>query len=316
MTAPVLKYYSFILVIILFCIVDSQQARAKSVLIVHSSDIPEYTRPAEVIQDNYYNDVTAISFNPNVTTKDLLDKIITESPLTIFAFGTKAAYLSDIASRHLPQTKILLAQLPLKHLQKLATKNNNIAGISLELDPSTQLLNLMTILPKVQRVGLIYSNSNSLTFKQKAEDISSSIGFNLISAPIDHANQFKRTFKKLAEHIDSFLITYDHLFYNADNLSWLIAKCKKDNIRLFGQSDQLAEVGAMLTVNTDFNYLGYQLLSMAKGIQLPRMQGLKLKHVQTPISTYISMNIKTASLFDIGPHHTNGILIDNYISSQ
>ena len=309
MRVPFLRKSFFCsLVILLLCSVNGQHACAKPVLIVHPADIPQFTRPAEVIEDIYGNDVTVLHFAADVTTGNLLDTIERESPLTIFAFGSKAAYLSYVASVHLPQTKILLAQLPRKHLQKLVTSNNNIAGISLELDPATQLLNVTTILPEVQRVGVMYSDQNSLALIQKAIKIPSSRGFKLISAPIDHAGQFKIIFKKIARHIDSFLITSDPVFYNVENLSWLIGKCKKYNIRLFGQSSQLAEAGALLTVNADLNSLGYQLHAMAQG-----MHDMEFQQVQAPIGTHITMNSKTASLFGVVPQQSYGALIGKYV---
>ncbi len=171
--------------------------------VIPSSDLPQYSQPTQAIKSIFKNDVTVLQFDPNITTTEMLEIIINESPIIICALGTKAAFLAEIASKALPQTKILLAQLPSNHLQKLTKMNKNIFGISLELDPMTQFLNMEAILPDVQRIGVIYSNSNSSYLKQRIQKGVSSTAGGLIAAPINHSTQFTTTLKKMTKPMDT-----------------------------------------------------------------------------------------------------------------
>ncbi len=59
-------------------------------------------------------------------------------------------------------------------LTTLIDKNDNIAGISLELNPATFLLNVAAISPETKKIGMIYT-SNSYHVMERAHEFSSNI---------------------------------------------------------------------------------------------------------------------------------------------
>jgi ABC-type uncharacterized transport system substrate-binding protein len=77
-------------------------------------------------------------------------------------------------------------------------------------------------------------------------------------------------------------------------MDWLKDRCLKDKLICIGQSENLAEIGILLSVRADESNIGTQAASMAINI-LERNQPPATIGVMDPLGTNIIVNRHTAS---------------------
>ena len=94
--------------------------------------------------------------------------------------------------------------------------------------------------------------------------------------------------------MDGIWILQDPITYTLKNMDWLKDRCLKDKLICIGQSENLAEVGILLSVRADETNIGAQAASMAINI-LERDQPPAAIGVMEPLGTNIIVNRRTAS---------------------
>ncbi|GAB4346503.1 MAG: hypothetical protein Kow0089_23890 [Desulfobulbaceae bacterium] len=175
---------------------------------------------------------------------------------------------------------------------------NNIAGISSEVNPGNQFLNLSIFAPDVRRVGVIYSPVHSGEIVEQARGAVQMLGLELVERPIKYSRSFRRTYRELAGEVDGLWILNDPVTFTVENMSWLENRCITDRLVCIGQSRSLTEMGLLLSVRPDISNIGVQAASMAKNILL-RGQSPASIGVMEPLGTQISVNRRTAERIGI-----------------
>lgn len=223
----------------------------------------------------------------------VLTTIMQQKPALIFALGAKAAWFAKSATREKPETAVLFAMALNHQRYQLNDGQSNIAGISADIAPGTQLFNLSLFSPDIKRVGLIYSHKHSDITLEKARLAADILGIQLIAEPITRAKEFKRAWLKISDRIDAFWVLNDPVLYTLENIYWLKNRCLKGRIVCSGQSDNIARFGIILSVNPDIASIGAQASSIAHDIiyrdRKPADIGIK-----TPIGTQLTLNESTA----------------------
>lgn len=227
----------------------------------------------------------------------LKEKFFAVRPALIFALGAKAAYVAKLWTQDRQDIPVLFAMVLNWQRYKLLDDNTNIAGIAAEISPGAQFVNMTMFLPTMRRIGLIYSPLSETIFFQ-AREMAALLGLELVAERIDRAGDFQLAFKRLAGRVDAFWLLNDPVVYTLENVDWLEDRCLKEKLFCVGQTQNLARMGLVLTVNPDLAQIGVQVAAMARNIllhgQKPREIG-----VMEPIGTQLLVNIKTAERIEL-----------------
>ena len=291
---------------------DPAAADDKSwIAILTSDDSPVYTQTIETFKAGTNRDVRLFSLHDDIhQTPALRETILAKPPTLIFALGAKAAYAAKLWTSNRQEIPVLFAMVLNWQKYKLLEGQHNMAGISTEINPGNQFLNLSMLAPGVKRIGVIYSPAFSSELVAVARQSTQMLGLTLIEQPIDASQHFEHAYKKLADQVDAIWVLQDPVTYTLKNMDWLKERCLKDKLICIGQSENLAEVGMLLSVRADEANIGAQAASMAINI-LERNQPPDSIGVMEPLGTSIIVNRRTANHIGLElSQHVLGMVTD------
>lgn len=264
------------------------------IAVLTSDDTPVYSQTIETFKAGVDIETRLFSLHDDIRQAPTLrDTILAKPPALIFALGAKAAYAAKLWTSNRQEIPVLFAMVLNWQKYKLLDDQHNVAGISTEINPGNQFLNLSLLAPGIKRIGVIYSPEFSSELVAAARQSTQMLGLTLIEQPIDASQHFEHAYKKLATQVDGIWVLQDPITYTLKNMDWLNERCLKDKLICIGQSENLAEVGILLSVRADESNIGAQAASMAINM-LERHQPPAAIGVMDPLGTSIIVNRRTA----------------------
>ncbi|MCP4683338.1 MAG: hypothetical protein GY864_13490, partial [Desulfobacterales bacterium] len=139
---------------------------------------------------------------------------------------------------------------------------------------------------------------------KQAQEAAKIFNLKLYGKKIDRSKDFKRTFKKIRQEVDAFLVLNDPVIYTLQNMDWLKIRCIKKRLPCIGQSKNIVEHGLVLSINPDIAGIGSQAASIAKNI-IRRHQRPDHIGVMAPLGTQIIINRTTAQRIGLKLHQAS-----------
>lgn len=253
-----------------------------------------YHRPVQSFRAAIPMETREFNLRDNIRRAPQLKREILDDPPTlIFALGAKAAFAAKLWTKERQDIPVLFAMVLNYQKYHLLDGQSNITGISSEVNPGNQFLNLTLFAPQIRRIGVIYSKEYSRELVAKATMATKMLGLKLIETPITAKESFRRIYKELSGNVDGIWVLNDPVTYTLDNMDWLQQRCIQDQLVCIGQSVNLTQIGILLSVRPDAAGIGVQAASMSKNI-LERKQLPSTIGVMEPLGTNISLNLRTA----------------------
>jgi ABC-type uncharacterized transport system substrate-binding protein len=283
-------------ILLLLFLLSPSGAEAKGwVAILLSDTEAAYEKPLQTFRSAMTRELREFNLHGNIRhDPEIKSEILSNPPDLIFALGAKAAFAAKIWTSKHQDIPVLFAMVINYQKYHLLDGQSNMAGISYEVNPGNQFLNLTIFAPQVQTIGVIYSRNYSYELVAKAKKATQMLGLTLIERPINADSDFQRTYKELSGKVDALWVLNDPVTYTLNNMDWLLKRCMLDQLICIGQSSNLSQVGMLLSVQADTANIGAQAASMAKNI-LERKQPPSAIGVMEPLGTAISVNGLTAN---------------------
>jgi putative ABC transport system substrate-binding protein len=270
------------------------ERREPWIAVLLSDSEKAYEEPLRTFTDTVALDVRVFNLQGDIRNDPgLKTKLFADTPSLIFALGAKAAFVAKLWTQDRQDIPVLFAMVINWQKYHLLEGQSNMAGISSEVNPGNQFLNLSILAPQIRRIGVIYSPQHSREIVEETRKAVAMLGMELVERPITRGQDFRRVYRELSASIDGLWILNDPVIYTLDNMSWLENRCIADRLVCIGQSRSLTEIGLMLSVRPDTSNIGVQAASMAKNI-LNRGQSPAAIGVMDPLGTSISINLRTA----------------------
>ncbi len=264
------------------------------VAVLLSDKVEIYTSTLAAFGDEIGVDVKLYNLYGNIRHDPALkNRLLASQPRLIFALGAKAAFAAKLWTRNHPEIPVLFSMVYNWQKYNLLQGRNNIAGISSEIAPGAQFVNLSMFAPKAKRIGVIYSTAHSAIMIKKARKAAAILGLELVERQVASSNEFKRTYRRISGKIDALWLVNDPLTYTLDNMDWIQERCIKDKLVCIGQSERLTEAGLTISVLPDIINIGSQAASLARNI-IEKGQSPKEIGVMEPLSTNVIVNQRTA----------------------
>ena len=270
-------------------------AADQTIIALLSDDTESYKQPLKAFKEKIKQPVITYSLHGDINqAPEILEKILQHKPALIFALGAKAAWFAKASTKKRPEIKVIFAMVLNHQRYQLDDGQENIAGISSDTAPGTQLFNLSLFSPHIKRVGLVYSEEHSGDTLNKAQHAADILGIQLIKKPIKRAKEFTRAWRMMSDKIDAFWVLNDPVLYTLDNIYWIKERCIKERIICTGQSNNITRLGVLLSINPDTSSIGIQASVIAHDILYRKRKPADIG-IQDPIGTHLTLNESTAN---------------------
>lgn len=274
-------------------------AEDRWIAVVLSNSEAAFSAPARSFIDSMSYTVHRFNLEGDWNNSEKLFETLNENkPSLIFALGAKAAFAAKLWTKKNQEIPVIFAMVLNWKKYNFLEGQDNIVGISSEVNPGNLFLNLSMFAPKVQKIGVISSPDYSKETVKQATITIEGMGLQLIDKSISDADDFRNAYKRIRNSIDALWIPSDPVIFTLSNMAWLKRRCIQDKIVCVGPSRNLTKMGLLLSVRPDVSNIGVQAASMAKNI-LEKKQDLSTIGVMAPLGTTIILNKRTANLIDL-----------------
>jgi putative ABC transport system substrate-binding protein len=160
--------------------------------------------------------------------------------------------------------------------ESVLPSNGNITGVSMNISPGKQLSTLRTLIPQVQRVGLVYDPKRTGHFAERAAAIAKKDGISLITKEIHQPTEALSAIKGLRGAIDAFWMIPDATVFSPEIVEFMLLFCLENRIPILTFADKYVETGAFISIGIDAHDIGRQAGEMvqkiASGTEVTRIQ--------------------------------------------
>lgn len=274
---------------LLFLLCSQANAVATDVFVVKSYDIKPFNLAVKGFRNACGCSVKELVVS-EMDKQDVLQEIRKTKPKVILAAGADAlATVRDIDD--LPIIYIMV-----QNPYALTEGAENITGISMDIPPERQLSELLTVLPKVKRIGLVYDPRKSSIFVKKALIAAKAKGLTLVVSETNRPNAVPVLVSRM-KTLDVFWMLPDSTVLTPETVEFILLFSLENRIPIFTFSEKYTEMGALISLSVDVSDLGRQAGEMARAV----LNGKDIRSLpdRVPDKTGLSVNFKAAKILGI-----------------
>ncbi len=247
---------------------------------------------AESFEASLQNEVGGLEFvsvtleDDDSTRQQRLEALQDNEVALVFALGSRA---TKLATKRFPTVSVVSSMvLSSAILQSLP----NVTGVALEFPPATQLRWMRRLLPKADRIGILFDPALNQAWVDSARRVVEKEGLVLIPIPVKHARELPAGLKKLDRAADVLWAIPDKTVYSGKTLKQVLLSSFRSRIPVVGLSGAWVKAGAFYALDRDYQDLGRQNGVIAKKLLAGTAPGKVTP--QTPSEAVYSLNLKTA----------------------
>jgi len=191
---------------------------------------------------------------------DVVSKVRKVNPDLILAIGMDA--LAKVRGiRDVP-----IVYLMVLNPQSTVQDNNNITGVSMNIQPEKQLATLRQVLPHARKIGMLFDPDKSGAFVRKAQNAAATMGIELQAKRVQSSKDAAAALESMKGKIDVFWMLPDTTIVNSGTIDLLLLSAIEDRIPVLTFAEKYAEKGALLSLEVDAGESGRQAGEMANRI--------------------------------------------------
>jgi putative ABC transport system substrate-binding protein len=257
------------------------------VLVVTSSDLPQYRQPVEAFVAAYEGETRVIDIGESKETgRANIERAAAERPFdAIFAVGARAAWLS---SKVLPDVPLAFAMVIDWQRYGLGDR---ASGISVELPVDALLTRFKLLLPNLRRLGMVYSDQVPSRTLDDAGAAAAELGIELVREPVTVSEDVPGAYRRIRSEIDALWMIPDPVVVTRDNFRYLAKRTLHDNVAFLAFSENFVRAGALLSVSPDYATIGSQAAALIERTVTSKPGAAS---VQAPIGSTLVINAETA----------------------
>jgi putative tryptophan/tyrosine transport system substrate-binding protein len=229
-------------------------------------------------------EVYRLSRDP-VAASGAVERINKNRPRLIFAIGSLGLDALVRSKVDIPIISCLVLR------PEAFSASPNATGVSLEFPLKLQFERMKTILPNVQRVGILYHSAENGARVEEASRIAESMGMHLVEIEIDSPRDVPSALQSLSRRIDVLWGLPDTMTLSPQLAKHTLLFTFRNSIPFIGPSDAWTRAGALYSLDRDYQDIGAQCAEMAARI----LHGTPVSAIApaTPRKVFHSLNLKT-----------------------
>ena len=192
--------------------------------------------------------------------RDIATEIRKTRPDLILAIGKEALSVAK-AIRNIPVVYAMVL-----NPEAMLSAQKDIRGVSMMIQPKSQLTALLNVLPGLRKIGLLYDPDKSGHFVLEARNAAARMGLKLIAKEVKTSKDVPSALMDIQDQIDSFWMVPDTTVITPETVEFLLLLSFEKNIPVLTFSEKYLSLGALIATGVDPFDMGAQAGEMAKEI--------------------------------------------------
>lgn len=190
--------------------------------------------------------------------KEVVDSIRSIRPNVILTVGSSA---TEFALKYFEDIPIVFAAV--KHpelsgyVKSLKRPGNRITGASLNIPVDIQFRYFKTVIPDLQRLGVLYTD-NTAALIDHADRVARSVGVELTAIKIKSIRELNGALDSLSRLCDGLWTVPDPTLFNAQSTRYILLNSIRRGLPVMGFSRYVVESGALFALDFDYKAVGFQ----------------------------------------------------------
>ncbi|HVM60708.1 MAG TPA: ABC transporter substrate binding protein [Verrucomicrobiae bacterium] len=185
-------------------------------------------------------------------------------PVVIVAVGTEATRWA-VTNSTVPVVFCMVANVQQSILANLpAADESRVSGVSLDIPAETQLRRMMTVLPRVKRVGVIYDPKKSAATVAEMRKAAGQLGLEVVSQEVEGETALPDATARVASRIDLLWSPVDSTVFNSRSAQFVLMQMLERRVPVMGFSENMVKAGALLGPRVDYEEVGRQTAALLR----------------------------------------------------
>jgi len=219
----------------------------------------------------------------------VIDNIKAKSPALILALGSAA---TTAVQKEFPNMPIVFCMVlnPVASgfVKSIHSSGNNLCGASLDIPVEAQFRELLSVLPRVKRIGVIYNLEENREVVREASLIAKGMGLELVGAVVGSEKAVPDTLDDLIKKVDAIWSVSDNIVFTPQSIQYVLLTTLRNEMPFMGISPSYVKAGALMALSCDYKDVGRQAGDVANRV-LSGEQPSNIP-ITAPRKVYLSLN--------------------------
>jgi len=214
------------------------------------------------------------------------------------ALGTDAARVVKEADLKIPSIFSMVSEPGQSGLLNDSPGDGTpMTGVCLDVPVKEQFASLLEVVPKVQRIGVVYNPEESQFIVDEAENTANRMNIGLVTYPVHSEADVPGALNALRPKIDALWLVSDRVVLTTQSLQYVFLFAFQTNLPLMGLSEHFVKMGALVAVGPDYLDVGRQSGELAA--QMLGGRNATDLPVAAPRKVMLSLNLRTAEIIGL-----------------
>ena len=281
--------------IVLFCILGfSLSSYALTIVVVKTQDIEAYNLALDGFKETLSGKGTEFWMAGEIggakrLSYSVIDSIKAKSPALILALGSAATTAVQKEFPDIPVVfSMVLNPVASGFVKSTHSSGNNLTGASLDIPVETQFRELLSVLPRVKRIGVIYNLEENREIINEASLIAKGMGLELVTAVVSSEKAVPDALDDLIKKVDALWSVSDNIVFTPQSIQYILLATLRNQIPFMGISPSYVKAGALMALSCDYKDVGRQAGEVASRV-IAGEQPNNIP-VTVPRKVYLSLN--------------------------
>lgn len=174
---------------------------------------------------------------------------------------TVGSTATETARREFPEVPIVFSSVLYPELSGFAgqggTPKTNITGASLDVSIEMQFRHFKSIIPKLKRIGVLYTSSTAPLIAEAARSAADS-GLRLVAIQISDERDIPEALDSLSRTCQGLWSIADPTLFTPQSTRYILLNTLKKGLPVMGFSKYVVESGALFALDFDYKAIGRQ----------------------------------------------------------
>ena len=205
---------------------------------------------------------------------NLVSRIKALAPHMIHTIGTKATRQLKRAFRDTPIIfSMVLNPAASGLVDSMKRPGGNITGAAMDIPLNLQFQYMKRLLPKVSRIGVIYSAEETGSVVADAEKAAKALGIELVKESVRSPSDVPRAVKNLVGRVDVLWSVADSKVFTRETIREILLVTLRETLPFMGLSPAFVRAGALIAMATDPEEIGREAAAIAGQVFSSRPAG-------------------------------------------
>ena len=256
---------------IILCSPATAQQNNCKIAIVKSWDLPEYNLALEgffeVMTESGIRCEKAFFGRKGETEKaeEIAKEIKDFDPDMILTIGSRATSMISTRFEDIPVVfAMVLYPVASSFVESMDKPGKNVTGAAMDVPVALQLQELSRIVPKMKRVGVLFSPKETLPVIEKAKIIAQSMNLELLAEEVNSESDVPEALNKLDNNkIDALWSVADGNVFTRPSTRYIIKYVVRRGLPFMGPHNGFVKAGALFALTADYKDNGRQAAELS-----------------------------------------------------